>query len=44
MKPRGILVHGGAASLREDVKREVALDPILRVVRYSLLVDFVPCT
>lgn len=43
-KPRGILVHGGAASLRDDVRREVAHDPALRVVRYSLLVDFVPCT
>lgn len=43
-KPRGILVHGGAASLREEVRQEVAHDSTLRVVRYSLLVDFVPCT
>ena len=43
-KPRGILVHGGAASLREEVRRKVAHDCSLRVVRYSLLVDFVPCT
>lgn len=43
-KPRGILVHGGAASLRHDVRSEVADDPLLRIVRYSLLVDFVPCT
>jgi hypothetical protein len=43
-RPRGILVHGGAASLRDEVRKEVALDPLLRVIRYSLLVDFVPCT
>jgi hypothetical protein len=43
-KPRGILVHGGAASLRDEVRKEVALDPLLRIIRYSLLVDFVPCT
>jgi len=44
VNPRGILVHGGAASLRDDVRREVALDSSIRVIRYSLLVDFVPCT
>lgn len=43
-KPRGILVHGGAASLRDEVRRKVAHERSIKVVRYSLLVDFVPCT
>jgi hypothetical protein len=38
---RGILVHGGAANLKADVMREVTHDRSLRVVRYSLNVDFV---
>jgi len=40
---RGILVHGGAANLKDEVLREVAHDRLLRVIRYSLRVDFVPC-
>lgn len=43
-KPRGILVHGGAASLQDQVRISVARDPLLKVIRYSLLVDFVPST
>jgi hypothetical protein len=42
-KTRGILVHGGTASLRDDVRREVDRDRFLEVIRYSLHVDFTPC-
>lgn len=42
-KPRGILVHGGGASLRDEVKQEVENDNLLQVIRYSLHVDFAPC-
>jgi RecB family endonuclease NucS len=38
---RGILVHGGAANLKDDVMREVTHDRSLKAVRYSLNVDFV---
>jgi hypothetical protein len=41
-RPRGILVHGGATSLRDDVRRKIKHDPLLKVLRYSLNVDFVP--
>ncbi len=41
-KSRGILVHGGAATLSEEVRREVESDPRLKVIRYSLHVDFAP--
>jgi hypothetical protein len=42
-KPRGILVHGGGASLRNEVRREVERDHSLKVIRYSLHVDFAVC-
>ena len=41
-KSRGILVHGGAATLRKEVHRNVKSVPWLNVVRYSLHVDFAP--
>ncbi len=43
-KPRGILVHGGAASLRNEVRRKVAHHSSLKVIRYDLLVRFAPST
>jgi hypothetical protein len=42
-KGRGILVHGGGASLTDEVRREVRGDRLLTVVRYSLRVHFAPC-
>jgi hypothetical protein len=39
-KPNGILVHGGAANSNDEVMRAVAHDCSLKVVRYSLHVDF----
>lgn len=41
---RGILVHGGAATLRDDVRRQVEKDSSIKVVRYSLGVNFASCT
>ena len=43
-KPRGILVHGGAANLRSDVRRAVAKRPPVKVIRYDLDVRFAPST
>jgi hypothetical protein len=43
-KSRGILVHGGAATLSEEVHRKVKTVPRLKVIRYSLHVDFAPST
>jgi RecB family endonuclease NucS len=42
-RPRGILVHGGAVSLRNEVRRQVTRDPQLKIIRYSMNVSFVPC-
>jgi hypothetical protein len=42
-KPRGILVHGGAVSLRNEVRQQVARDSQLKIIRYSLNVSFDPC-
>jgi RecB family endonuclease NucS len=42
-KPRGVLVHGGAASLREEVRRAARQDS-LKMIRYSLQVGFTPST
>lgn len=39
-KPNGILVHGGAANSNDEVMRETAHDHSLKIVRYSLHVDF----
>jgi hypothetical protein len=43
-KCSGILVHGGAATLKQNVREEVESDPRLKVIRYSLHVDFAPST
>jgi hypothetical protein len=40
-KTRGILVHGGATTLRDEVHRKVKTVSRLKVIRYSLDVDFV---
>ncbi len=42
-KPRGILVHGGARKLRNEVRREVNHKPRIEVVQYALSVGFAPC-
>jgi len=39
-KPRGILVHGGALNLAENVRRAAAKKPKVEVIRYALKVDF----
>jgi Endonuclease NucS len=41
--PRGILIHGGARKLREDVRREVNQETNIEVVQYALVVGFAPC-
>lgn len=41
--PRGILIHGGARKLREDVRSEVNREPRVEAVQYSLNVGFAPC-
>ncbi len=38
--PRGILVHGGAQNLSDDVENNANLDPVVKVVSYTLRVDF----
>jgi hypothetical protein len=45
-KPRGILVHGGAAKLTQDVRselRRVNRRFLVEVLRYELKVEFAPC-
>jgi hypothetical protein len=42
-RPRGILVHGGARTLRADVLKVVSVKPRIEVVQYKLDVDFAPC-
>lgn len=42
-KPRGILVHGGARTLRRDLRRAVNQKPQIQVVQYSFKVDFATC-
>jgi len=44
LETRGILVHGGAATLRDEVHQKVQTIPRLKVIRYSLHVDFAPST
>jgi len=39
-KPRGVLVHGGALKLAENVRKEAAKKPKVEIVRYTLKVDF----
>jgi len=43
IKPRGILVHGGARKLRPDVAKAARLQPQIEIVQYSLGVDFAQC-
>ena len=38
--PRGMLVHGGAQNLIDDVKQNAELPPVVKVVSYTLNVDF----
>lgn len=40
VKPRGILVHGGARKLRKDVASAADIEPRVEVVQYSLNVSF----
>jgi Endonuclease NucS len=40
LEARGILVHGGARNLRDEVRRRVERDPKLEVVQYALAVQF----
>lgn len=40
LTPRGILVHGGARKLRDEVREEIEKDPRLEIVQYSLGVQF----
>ena len=40
---RGILVHGGAKKLREDVARAAAIKPKIEVVQHKLEVEFTRC-
>jgi len=42
-RPRGILVHGGARTLRAEVLNAVSGKPRIEVVQYKLDVDFAPC-
>jgi RecB family endonuclease NucS len=39
-RPRGILVHGGARKLREDVRRLAASRPRIQMVQHKLEVGF----
>jgi RecB family endonuclease NucS len=39
-RPRGILVHGGARNLRDDVRRLAASRPKIQVVQHRLEVGF----
>lgn len=43
MKPRGILVHGGARKLNKEVQKARGLVPSIEIVQYRLEVDFAPC-
>ncbi len=38
--PKGILVHGGAQNLSDEVEQNARLDPVIKVVSYTLRVDF----
>jgi len=40
---RGILIHGGAQKLREDVRRECERDGRIEIIQYSLGVEFARC-
>jgi hypothetical protein len=39
-KTRGVLVHGGAGTLKDEVRREMKRYPEIKFVQYSLHVDF----
>jgi RecB family endonuclease NucS len=38
--PRGILVHGGARKLRDDVRRAAEARPVIDLVQHNLEVAF----
>jgi hypothetical protein len=40
--PRGVLVHGGARKLREDVRKAAQKEPVVEIVQYRLDVEFTP--
>jgi len=44
LSPRGILVHGGARKLSDEVRAAAAKQPPIEIVRYELRVDFDLCT
>ena len=43
IKPRGILVHGGARKLRPEVAKAAKENPRIEIVQYTLDVDFAQC-
>lgn len=43
-KARGILVHGGARKLRNEVRKVASKVPPVEVIQYRLEVNFAPCT
>ncbi len=43
-RARGILVHGGARKLRNEVRKVASKVPPVEVVQYRLEVNFAPCT
>jgi len=44
IKPRGILVHGGARKLRPEVVKAAKKRPKIEIVQYSLGVEFAQCS
>lgn len=44
LKPRGILVHGGARKLPREIGAYARQKPEVEIVQYSLDVDFSPCS
>jgi hypothetical protein len=40
---RGILVHGGALKLHDDVRRAAAAKPVIEMIRHKLEVEFSRC-
>lgn len=40
--PRGILIHGGAAKLVDEIAVEALSDPVVEIVNYGLEVHFRP--
>ena len=42
--PRGIIVHGGSRSLRDQLRNEARKQPQIKLLCYRLRVDFDPCS